>query len=329
MPPAACCERLSRSAGAGSVATRIRRLLVAIRDLHHPPRIELRKAAELARAANASIELFHCASTSLDTDNSRHAEARLQQFARLPSLRGLKVSYHGNSDYPPHEAIVRRALKIEADLVIAATHTRGIAGRLLLRNTDWELIRQCPLPLLLVKSTRAYANSVILAAVDPFHRHSKPANLDARLLDFGGAVARLFKGSLHAFHAYMPLVSLVPMPAGPAVPIGPPPEVETAHGELIVSELSRIAKSAGIPPRACHVRMGVASSELCALAKSLKASMVVMGAVSRSALKRVFIGSTAENVLDDLRCDVLILKPRGFKTSVSSRLHKAEVVAAS
>jgi hypothetical protein len=33
----------------------------------------------------------------------------------------------------------------------------------------------------------------------------------------------------------------------------------------------------------------------------------------------VFIGSTAERVLDKLSCDVLIVKPHGFKTKVAGR----------
>jgi universal stress protein E len=50
-----------------------------------------------------------------------------------------------------------------------------------------------------------------------------------------------------------------------------------------------------------------------------RASVVVMGAVSRSALARLFIGHTAERVIDALKCDVLIVKPRRFKTRVVPR----------
>jgi len=326
--------QLGMNRGVNIVTTRIRRVLVAIRDLHHPPRIELRKAAEIARAAKAAVELFHVVDVPVRSDGPAgnpatgavprthaqlgKADQRLGRFAQMPVFRGLKVTHHSNSDYPPREAIVRRAMKTRADLVVVATRTRGFAGRLLLRNTDWELIRQCPCPLLLVKSARSYANSVVLAAVDPFHTHSKPAGLDARLLDFGGKVAHLFKGSLHVFHAYVPLVSFVPMP-GAALPIVPPPEAEEAHVEMIKRELDRIANSAGLPPRARHLHMGIVSSELCATAKSTRAGMVVMGAVSRSALRRIFIGSTAEAALDKLTCDVLVLKPAGFQSSVRAR----------
>ena len=37
-----------------------------------------------------------------------------------------------------------------------------------------------------------------------------------------------------------------------------------------------------------------------------------MGAVSRSGLQRIFIGSTAERVLDRLPCDLIVVKRPGF-----------------
>jgi universal stress protein E len=42
----------------------------------------------------------------------------------------------------------------------------------------------------------------------------------------------------------------------------------------------------------------------------MRAGLVVIGATSRSGLKRVFIGNTAERVLDGLKSDVLVVKPR-------------------
>jgi len=47
--------------------------------------------------------------------------------------------------------------------------------------------------------------------------------------------------------------------------------------------------------------------------------VVVMGAVSRSGLKRLFIGNSAERLLDKLDCDVLVVKPRRFTSPVPRR----------
>jgi universal stress protein E len=44
-----------------------------------------------------------------------------------------------------------------------------------------------------------------------------------------------------------------------------------------------------------------------------------MGAVSRSGLKRLLNGSTAERVIDEVSCDVLIVKPDSFRATVPRR----------
>jgi universal stress protein E len=40
------------------------------------------------------------------------------------------------------------------------------------------------------------------------------------------------------------------------------------------------------------------------------AQLLVLGAISRGPVQRVLIGSTAEDILDRLSCDALIVKPR-------------------
>jgi universal stress protein E len=42
-----------------------------------------------------------------------------------------------------------------------------------------------------------------------------------------------------------------------------------------------------------------------------------MGAVSRTGFRRLLIGNTAERMLDDLRCDVLVVKPSKFHSRVA------------
>jgi len=51
-------------------------------------------------------------------------------------------------------------------------------------------------------------------------------------------------------------------------------------------------------------------------ARESKSSIVVMGAISRSGYKRLLIGNTAERILDDLSCDILVVKQEGFQTRV-------------
>ena len=316
------------------MATQIRHILVAIADVERAPRIELRKAGVLARAARATVELFHAiaepdpersfpeTATEEEVEQQRGAivdkyRRRLEGFARDPSLRGVTVRCTAVWDYPPHEAIIRRALAAHSGLVIATARGHGLGARLFLRNTDWELIRHCPVPLLMVKSPRPYSRPLILAAVDPYHKHARPAGLDTRVLESGGEIARLLHGSLQVFHAYRPLVTVEPMVAGAGAPMMMmAPEAESAHTEQVNHAIGELAQKAGIPRSRCHIRMGEVADQLSAFVRRSRTAIVVMGAVSRSAIARLFIGNTAERTLDRLTCDALVVKPRGFKSGV-------------
>lgn len=320
---------------------RIRRILVAIRDERRAPQGALRKAAALARANGARIELFHAVNDPEALDALRHGylkgqdartvastvqERSLKRLAKLAALKdfkGLKVSCAATWDFPSHEAIVRRALATRADLVIASVQPKEIGSRWLLANTDWELIRNCPCPVLIAKTRQAWRRPTVVAAVDPFHVHEKPATLDRQILQVGQYVTRELRGALHAFHAYMPLTVIASTSGaeGMAVPI--PQELEDVHGAQVKRLFGRVASAAGISPRRRHLEMGVTQDELARIVKETGAGLVVMGAVSRSGLKRLFIGSTAEHAIDRLDCDVLIVKPRAFRTKVPRRASTA------
>jgi universal stress protein E len=315
------------------MATQIRHILVAIGDARRTPRNELRKAGAVARAARATVELFHAIDepdparsfpeTATRQEVERHRAAivekyrrRLERFARDAALRSVTVHCTAVWDYPPHAAVIRRVLAARSDLVIAAARGHRFGARLLLRNTDWELIRHCPVPLLIVKSPRPYRRPLVLAAVDPYYAHPRPADLDARLLQSGAEIARLLHGSLQVFHAYMPLVTVEPMAMAAAPVVMMPPQAEEAHMQQVLDTIGRLAAKAGIPRSRVHIRMGEVADQLSAFARRSGTAMVVMGAVSRSAITRLFIGNAAERTLDRLTCDVLIVKPRGFRSGI-------------
>ena len=319
------------------MAFRIRHILVAIRDERRTARAPLRKAAALARATGARIELFHALNEPAALDALRRgsvaghptaeimqaltarAEKRLARLAALDEFKGLKVSCAATWDFPPHEAVIRRAMVARTSLVIASAQPQETGGRLLLANTDWELIRHCPAPVLVVKNARPWRKPAVIAAVDPFHAHDKPASLDRRILEAGEYVARELKGALHVFHAYMPLPVIAPGPAGQPLAVVVPPEIEQVHSTRIEQVLDKVAARAGVPPRRRHLRMGATADELASVVRETGAGLIVLGAVSRSGLKRFFIGSTAETVLDRLDSDLLVVKPRDFSTRVPRR----------
>ena len=61
-----------------------------------------------------------------------------------------------------------------------------------------------------------------------------------------------------------------------------------------------------------HLETGGVDEVLCRLVRQYGIDIMAMGAVSRSGLKRMLIGSTAEDVLEHLPCDMLVVKSPNF-----------------
>jgi len=318
----------------------LRHILVAISDPTTRRSVPaLQRALELAVKTDASVTIFNSLYSPYVASEQFYTPAELQKdieaavLARKKALErlakpfrdaGVRVHVRCRWDYPAHESIVREVLREKVDLLIADSHHHGAAARLVLSNTDWQLIRLCPCPVLLAKGGRRYDRMRVLACVDPLHAHSKPDALDTRLLTEGQALAAAFSGTLHVAHFY-PVAQA--MPTGFMVePLPLPVDLVQRHARAVKRAFGALVSRYKLGARRTHLRPGMPVTELPALAKELDAGVVVMGAVSRSGLKRLFIGSTAEGVIDALTCDVLIIKPEGFKTPVPRRALNQPVV---
>jgi universal stress protein E len=315
----------------------IRRILVAVKEpgSRATPAM-INKAAQLARALGARLELFHALTTPVYADTfiygdrsfgditkemQRSAVERLEALAaRLKGhgrQRRVQISVAAEWDTPAYEAIIRRAQATKVDLIVAERHAgRHIVASLLHLN-DWELLRRSAVPVLLVKIPGSYKRPSVLAAIDPGHRLAKPARLDQGILSMSSAVTAALGGRLHVVHAYVP----VPSGRRPTDALDP----ETAariNAKTAVAARDRFERAlAGVTiPRSRRLLIDLPPTEaIIQAADSVRSDIVVMGAVSRSGLRRWMVGNTAESVLDRLSCDLLIVKPPRFRSGVARR----------
>jgi universal stress protein E len=281
------------------------------------------KAARVAETSGARLELFACEtkeSRSMrfaahlqkggSTDFITHVRAILDALARPLRTRGLDVTVEIEAGDPLHIKLIERTKRTRADLVVKDTHHHSLAKRTFLTNTDWHLIRGCPVPLLLTKAKPWASMPVLVAAVDPGHTNDKPVVLDNRILEWARGMGERLGATLHVVHAHLPAVLIAEAASGmPAMMTPLTPEILTEERTRERSRVESLATLYGIKPANVHVELGVASEMLPRCTHTLGADILVMGAVSRSGLQRVFIGSTAERVLEHVPCDVLVVKP--------------------
>jgi universal stress protein E len=292
----------------------------------------MRRAAWVAGNAGAELELLICYyneylsgdrlfdSSSLQATRKEVLdgyEKYLETLAEPLRQSGLTVRTRAVWDHPLYEGIVRHAAAINADLVFKDAHHHSAISRALLTNTDWSLIRACASPLWLVKAGDQPEKPVILAAIDPMNEHDKPAALDDEILMLSKALAEFSSAEMHVFHSYDPRVAISTATANAYIPVSLPfDEIEKQMRQQHEKRFNEIIKYHEIDADHAHLVSGLAHEELPALAEELNALVVVMGAVARNPLKRLFIGSTAERTLGRLPCDMLIVKPAWFHTAV-------------
>jgi universal stress protein E len=298
----------------------IRRILIAVKDPGAAVLPAVRKGAQLARAFGAELELFHAIDAAVYVDmlgasvpglKSIESEERtcyLQRLERIAARARLHVplvTVGAEWDFPAYEAIVRRALESKADLLVAECHPGRHHAQGLLRLTDWELLRLCPIPVLLVKDVRPYHHPTVVGAVDPGRACGKPGTLDENILRLAAQLANGLQGRLHAAHAYQP--------AGLAACLtgGQVNEPNVASAQIGLESL--IART-GVSVTGCHLLGGAPREELERLAARLPADIVVAGSMSRSGLQGALLGNTADGLLRHLACDVLIVKPPQFES---------------
>jgi universal stress protein E len=280
----------------------------------------LERAAWLAKRADARIELF-ASDYDADIDAGttplwvpspgareevlRAHRAALEELAKPLRASGANVSVDVAWHRPMEEAVVRKAVACGAWLVAKDTRHHNLMQRTFLTNVDWHLVRTCPAPLWLVKDRSLGAQPKVFAALDPLNQHDKPAALDDRIFAFCADLVGFAGGSLHVVHA-------ISMPMGIEVPIDARNVIAAEHR----AAMDRFLTTHAVAREAVHVYEGLGHECLRQAALDHSADVVVMGAIARSGLKRLVIGSTAQRVLDRMPCDLVIIKPQNFVTPV-------------
>jgi universal stress protein E len=308
----------------------IHNILVSIKDPRAKSFPAVAKAAAIAAALDARLQLFHAIDIAVYPDLGVLDGVRLPQLEKrqkenhrqlleaiaTPLRRGgLTVSTAVEWDFPVHEAIIRAAEKFDANLIVAGDHARKHHLPWLLRYTDWELLRASPMPVLLVKSPQAYRRPVVLAALDPTHTFAKPTGLDDEILRFSATLAQALKGAVHAVHGYVP----VPANLSPAL-LSSPGALEkmlAAAEQAAFVTLAAVAEPLGIPRAHLHVVARHPTDAVEEVAGETGSQIVALGSLSRSGLDRLLIGNTAEALIDRLGCDILVVKPPNFPHKVA------------
>jgi universal stress protein E len=92
-------------------------------------------------------------------------------------------------------------------------------------------------------------------------------------------------------------------------------EIRDARHQAMNRFLAQVRAQNGPGPRLVpRLPRGTAETVIHEQSRQLGADLVVMGTVARTGLSGMFIGNTAENIINSLECPVLAVKPEGFES---------------
>lgn len=180
--------------------------------------------------------------------------------------------------------------------------------------TDKQLLRKCPVPVLLLTASRKKRFARILAAVDP--DPSQPARLELHrtVLKLAVSLAEREQAALDVVHAWDAFSA--------ATLQGPRFRLSAAELQRIIEQEQQVyrgwidellaAHAGGDVSIRTHLLQGDPPATIIDLARRRRSDLLVMGTVARGGLPGLLIGNTAETVLDSIGCATLTVKPPDF-----------------
>ncbi len=243
-------------------------------------------------------------------DGIRQAQTEmLENLASSVAVPELFVTTSITTDRPASDAIVAQALECEPVFVVKGTAYHSPAERAAFTFTDWQLMRKLPYPLWLVKPQEWKENPVVVAAVDPMHQHDKKGTLDQAIIDAARTLESKCDCKVLLLHTYQRLHEIGAYAKLRFKPTKVPMDkIEAKMRDEHRRHLDSLAAKNEISPEAIHQLPGRTRDILPTFARTHGADLVIMGALARTGLKRRIIGSTAEQVMDHLPCDILIAR---------------------
>ena len=294
-------------------------------------RFLLEKALRLAESSGACIELFRCCyNTSLRNSylfdkesliRAEHgfmhqAEKELEGLAKQIAAEGIEVDYDVCWERHHADSLVRKVLRFQPDILMHQIEKHSRLGHFLFAQSDWQLIRECPVPLLLLKEHSWSDGGHVAATVDPFHECDEPATLDSHILNWSAGIAQHLEGEMRVMHCFNVLPHSAIFDEHVVADFeGIQVKVRREH----IRALDNLLEPYGLNTDSSRVNLleGTPHRMMLEYVDEHHVDLLVMGAVSRGVFDRLMVGSTIERILDSIHCDIMVVKSPDFECRVS------------
>jgi universal stress protein E len=229
--------------------------------------------------------------------DERETEVRalIDKHLQTGQVASLTVVWEKNI----HQWVNAQCANARYTMVVKTGHR---SESLLHTSTDWQLLRECPAPVVLVAKKKWHKVKPVLAALDLASTKAAKKALNQKVLQQAMALAQ-------ALEVELEIIAAIEVPSVLAeLDLVDPVTYALGVREAMRPRIAKLATEYGIPEAAFRCKRGAADKVIGSRAAEVRAQIVVMGTVARRGVKGLVIGNTAEKVLLRLRTDVMAMK---------------------
>lgn len=191
----------------------------------------------------------------------------------------------------------------EGGRYIAVVKTGHRSESLVHTSVDWRLLRECPVPVLIVAEKRWHRTRPVLASLDLGSKLPTKRKLNHKVLGHAKRLAEALGVELEIITAVE-----VPTLLSDLDLVDPAAYAREAVDEM-QPHLRELAEAHDLPESRFRCKRGPVARVITSHAAKVRAQIVVIGTVGRKGVKAKLLGNTAEKVLGHLKTDVLAIKP--------------------
>lgn len=247
----------------------------------------------------------------------QHAADAVQRARQALALEPsqVPVTIVSEHDDEAAERVIRHVLREEHDLVVHA-----VAGDQEGFNAmNMALLRKCPVPVWLARPISRHREQMQVAvAIDSAVASQQEEDLALQLLRVARQIADTCSGDLQVvsswdyhYEAYLR--------GNPWIKVGDAELANYVETERVTrrSSLDRLVQLSGIGGRiALHHLRGDPAQVIPAFSRDQAIDVLVMGTLGRTGIPGFIMGNTSENIVRQLNCSLVTLKPPGFVSPV-------------
>ena len=214
----------------------------------------------------------------------------------------LKVIWHNRQQ----EAILQEIETGCYDLVLKMAHQYDRLESVIFTPTDWQILRKSPCPVWMVKDQPWPDQATAVVAVNLASDDQQHDDLNRKLVRETQALAsQVNQTAVRLVGAYpiTPINLAIELPDFDAQSYS-----DAVRGQHLLA-MKALRQPFSIGSAETYVEQGEPEEVIPDIAAKLNAGVVVLGTFGRTGFSAAFLGNTAEQVIDHLRCDLLVIRP--------------------